>query len=134
MNRSIATASLLVWTAFASPAFSAEKAVEAAAESRLALASLAPPGRCAEPRVTATAPAESYPVAGPVSSLFDPRDVAASPLESELQQPGPPSARALVRPGACDQPGAGCGASAVAAPAVVVPPVTPGVRPPRSTR
>lgn len=95
-------------------------------------AALAPPGQCAEPRTAAGAgTGESFAVVGPISSLFDPRDVAAAPPETGLGQQGPPDARALVRPGACDQPGSGCGAVAPTRPEVVVPPILPGVRPPR---
>jgi len=93
---------------------------------------LAPPGQCAEPRAAAGAGAgESFAVVGPTSSLFDPRDVAAAPPESGPRSQGPPDARALVRPGSCDQPGSGCGAVVPTRPEVVVPPIDPGVRPPR---
>jgi hypothetical protein len=121
MNRSIATAFLALWIALAAgPA--------RAAEARPAVA---PPGRCAEPRAAgqARADASAYPVTGPVSSLFDPRDVAAGP-PAGVQPPQPPTARALIRPGPCDQPGSGCGLRTSTV--VEVPPVSPGVRPPRA--
>jgi hypothetical protein len=124
MLRSIAAAALLILMASSSPAL--------AADGRPAVA---PPGLCAEPRAAAAdARAEAYPVAGPLSSLFDPVDVAAGPVESGPRRPGPPSARALVRPGACDQPGSGCGPSPVRTRVIEVPPVTPGVPPPGAFR
>ena len=121
MIRSIATASLSILLTF-SAAFAAD-----------ARPAVAPPGRCAEPRAVADAPAEAYPVVGPISSLFDPVDVAAGPPEIGPRRPGPPAPRAMVRPGACDQPGAGCGASPARTRVIEVPPVTPGVRPPGAT-
>ncbi len=126
MTRPIALVLLLVPIAFAS-----------AARAEGSRPELAPPRPCAEPRAAANAAAavaaEAYPVAGPVSSLFDPRDVAAGPPGGGPQRPQPPTARTLVRPGPCDQPGAGCGA-AVSSSVIEVPPVSPGVRPPRDSR
>ncbi len=120
MIRSITTSFLLLSIALAGPALAAG-----------ARPVVAPPGRCAEPRAAGQAPADAYPVAGPVSSRFDPLDVAAGPSTGALR-PQPPTARALVRPGPCDQPGAGCGASAQTASVIEVPPVSPGPRPPRA--
>ena len=131
MIRSIFKATVLVWLAVVAPA-----TVEAE-ESR---AALAPPGRCAEPRMAAGpgGAGDGFAVTGPVSSLFDPLDVAAGPAGNDLRRPLPPDARALVRPGSCDQPGSGCGAALstrlAPPPVVVVPPVTPGIRPPRAPR
>ncbi len=122
MMRSIATGFVLAVLGFASPAL--------ADESRPAVA---PPGRCAEPRAAVDARGDSdFSVVGPVSSLFDPLDVAANQSEgdSRLAQ-APQPVRPLARPGACDQPGSGCGAAFETRPTVVVPPVEPGVRPPR---
>lgn len=134
MMRSIGKAAVLVWFAVVVP-----ERVEAEG-SRTALA---PPGLCAEPRVAAGAAADGagrvgddFAVAGPVSSLFDPLDVAAGPTENGLQRQAPPDARTLVRPGSCDRPGSGCSAALAVRPTpppVVVPPITPGVRPPRAT-
>ncbi len=121
MIRSIATASLLI--------FASTSAALAADASR----SVAPPGPCAEPRAVADARAEAYPVVGPLSSLFDPLDVAAGPLERGPRSPGPSEARERIRPGACEPPGAGCGASPARVRVIEVPPVTPGVRPPGAT-
>lgn len=118
MIRSIATVSLSVLLT---------SSAALAADARPAVA---PPGRCAEPRSVADVRAEAYPVVGPIGSLFDPLDVAAGPPESGPRRPGPPAARAMVRPGACDQPGAGCGASPARVRVIEVPPVIPGVRPP----
>ncbi len=122
MMRSIATGFVLAVIGFASPAL--------ADESRPAVA---PPGRCAESRAAVDARGDSdFSVVGPVSSLFDPLDVAANQSEgdSRLAQ-APQPVRPLARPGACDQPGSGCGAAFGTRPTVVVPPVEPGVRPPR---
>lgn len=124
MMRSIATGFVLVVLWLSLPAL--------ADESRPAVA---PPGRCAEPRAAAGAQGDSdFSVVGPVSSLFDPLDVAANQSEgnSRLAQ-APPPVRPLARPGACDQPGSGCSAAFGTRPTVVVPPVEPGVRPPRGS-
>lgn len=126
--RTIIKAAVLVWLALVAPA------TVGAEESRPALA---PPGPCAEPR-TAAGPdgvGDDFAVAGPIASLFDPLDVAAGPTGSGLQRQAPPDARTLVRPGSCDRPGSGCSAALSTRPAppvVVVPPITPGVRPPRA--
>lgn len=126
----IIKAVVLVWLAVVAP-----ETVEAE-ESRPALA---PPGRCAEPW-TAAGPGgvgDDFAVVGPLSSLFDPLDVAAGPTGNGLQRQAPPDARTLVRPGSCDRPGSGCSAALSTRPAppvVVVPPITPGVRPPRAPR
>lgn len=120
MVRSITTTCLLLSIALAGPALAAG-----------ARPVVAPPGRCAEPRAAGEARADAYPVAGPVSSLFDPLDVAAGPPAGALRLQ-PPTARALVRPGPCDQPGAGCGASAQTTSVVEVPPISPGPRAPRA--
>ena len=126
MTRSIAAGFVLTFFALVSPVSAG------ATEGQSALA---PPGRCAEPlRAAVSGAGEGYAVVGPVSSLFDPRDVAAGPPESALQRPLPPNARALVRPGSCDQPGAGCGAVLPTRTEVVVPPIDLGVRPPRAPR
>jgi hypothetical protein len=128
--RTIIKAAVLVWLALVAPA------TVGAEESRPALA---PPGPCAEPR-TAAGPGgvgDDFIVAGPIASLFDPLDVAAGPTGSGLQRQAPPDARTLVRPGSCDRPGSGCSAALSTRPAppvVVVPPITPGVRPPRASR
>jgi len=126
--RTIIKAGVLVWLAVVAPA------TVGAEESRVALA---PPGLCAEPRVASGADGDGddFAVAGPVSSLFDPLDVAAGPTGSGLQRQAPPDARTLRRPGSCDRPGSGCSATVSARPTppvVVVPPITPGVRPPRA--
>lgn len=102
--------------------------VASADESRPALA---PPGRCAEPWKAADLNGgDDFSVVGPVSALFDPRDVAAGPVggDAVLAQ-APPSGRALVRPGSCDQPGSGCGLASGVRGTVTVPPVEPGTRP-----
>lgn len=100
---------------------------------------VAAPGPCAEPRDAADRRAAAdFDVAGPAAALFDPIDVAAGP-EGGLsgadglagRRPPPPEARALVRPGACDQPGSGCTAAIASRPTVVVPPVVPGTGPPQ---
>lgn len=97
---------------------------------------VAQPGPCAEPRGAQAGYGDpDFDVAGPATALFDPVDVAAGPeVEGLRLRPAPPEARGMVRPGACDQPGSGCGAAAPLAPAVVVPPVDPGTRPPRGGR
>lgn len=68
---------------------------------------LAPPGVCAEPReaVIGVAPPSVSNMIGPLSSLFSPSAVSAAPPPPSRP---PPSAARTVRPGACDQPGAGC--------------------------
>ncbi len=120
MIRPIAAVSFLFLMGSAYPA--------PAADGRLAVA---PPGLCAEPRgAAADARAEAYPVVGPLSSLFDPVDVAAGPVESGPRRAAPSATRAMVRPGACDQPGAGCGPNPVRARVIEVPPVIPGSPPP----
>ncbi len=131
MMRTIIKACVLVWLTVVAPA---------TVEAKESQPALAPPGRCAEPR-TAAGPdgsGDDFVVAGPVSSLFDPLDVAAGSTGDDLRRAAPPDARALVRPGSCDQPGSGCGAvlstRPTPPPVVVVPPVTPGVRPPRAPR
>lgn len=100
---------------------------------------VAAPGPCAEPRDAADRRAAAdFDVVGPAVALFDPIDVAAGP-EGGLpgadglagRRPAPPEARALVRPGACDQPGSGCTAAIASRPTVVVPPVVPGTGPPQ---
>ncbi len=122
MMRSIATGLVLVFVGVASTA--------SAGESRPAVAA---PGRCAEPRAAANARGDDgFSVVGPVSSLFDPTDVAAGPAGGDsLLVQAPPSGRPLARPGACDQPGSGCGAPSATRSVVTVPPVEPGTRPPR---
>ena len=122
MSRSIATAVLVLPLSLASSPAPADEARPA----------VAPPGPCAEPRVAGGGAADGYAVAGPVASLFDPRDVAAGPPEGGPQRPQPPTA--LVRPGPCDQPGAGCGASRSTSTVIEVPPIGSGVRPPRAAR
>ena len=99
-----------------------------AGESRPAVA---PPGRCAEPLKAADLrDGASASVVGPVSALFDPRDVAAGPPGVDpLVAQAPPSGRPLARPGACDQPGSGCGLASTTRSVVTVPPVEPGTRP-----
>jgi hypothetical protein len=89
MMRTIIKAVVLVWLAVVAP-----ETVEAE-ESRPALA---PPGRCAEPRVAAgpDGVGDDFAVAGPLSSLFDPLDVAAGPTGNGLQRQAPPDARTLV--------------------------------------
>ena len=88
---------------------------------------LAPPGPCAERRVTAAGSDMSgFSIVGPVGSLFSPVDVAARPAAS-VRLP-PPSPSALIRPGPCDQPGTGCGLTSVPG-ADVNPPALPGRRP-----
>ena len=98
---------------------------------------LAAPGRCAEPRSAVDLRVDdAFPVAGPVAALFDPVDVAANPLASDprfsVARPG--GAQAPVRPGACDQPAAGCGGVQAVQSVVTVPPIIPGTRPPRAPR
>lgn len=123
MLRLITAASIVILVAPSVPA--------RASDDRLAVA---PPGLCAESRVAAAdARAEAYPVVGPIASFFDPVDVAAGPVESGPRPPGPPPTRAMVRPGACDQPGAGCAASPVRVRVIEVPPVVPGPPPPGSS-
>ena len=124
MTQSITACFLVAFFALVSPV--------SAGATEGPLAALAAPGQCAEPRSAAASDAgEDFAVVGPVSSLFDPRDVAAGPPASAVQGPLPPNARAFVRPGSCDQPGSGCGAVLSTRTEVVVPPVDPGVRPPR---
>ncbi|MFO0688456.1 MAG: hypothetical protein U0900_07100 [Myxococcota bacterium] len=83
---------------------------EPAREPRPAVAA---PGPCAEPRAAVDArTGDDFSVVGPVAALFDPIDVAAAPgIEGDagLRMPNP-IARPMTRPGACDQPGSGCGA------------------------
>jgi hypothetical protein len=98
---------------------------------------LAAPVRCAEPRSAVDLRVDdAFPVAGPVAALFDPVDVAANSLAGDprfsVARPG--GAQALVRPGACDQPGAGCGGVQAVQSVVTVPPIIPGTRPPRAPR
>lgn len=100
---------------------------------------LAAPGRCAEPRDAVDARVQDdFDVVGPATALFDPIDVAAGPPgpdpvggDDPRLRPQPPLPRPLARPGACDQPGSGCGAALPSRPVVTVPPVIPGDRPPR---
>jgi len=121
MHRPRLALALLGLLAFALPAF--------AGESRPAVAA---PGPCAEPRIAADTRRDDFAVAGPVSALFDPVDVAASPADVDAHpRIEPPTIRPLTRPGSCDQPGSGCGVALSTRPQVVVPPVVPGVRPPR---
>ncbi len=110
----------------------AGSATDAAAADDRGKRAIAPPGPCAEPREAAYGAAPSGPetsafsVVGPLDSFFDPRDVAAAPGPPITRQ-GPPTAAALIRPGACDQPGAGCGAAPQGF--LVNPPFEPGKRP-----
>ncbi len=84
---------------------------------------LAPPGPCAEPReaVVGAPPPSASSMVGPLSSFFSPSAVAAAATAAPRP---PPSAARSIRPGACDNPGAGCAARSPA-----VPVVRPGDRP-----
>lgn len=89
-------------------------------------ANLAPPGPCAEKReALRVAAPSSFSVVGPLQPFFNPADVAAAPAVAMRPVPAPPSA--MPRPGACDQPGAGC--SQTPRMPVVNPPIIPGTRP-----
>ena len=94
-------------------------------------AKLAPAGPCAEPReaVGAVAPS-SFSVVGPLQALFSPADVAAAPASPGQ---GVPAAAGMIRPGPCDQPGAGCAqlANPVARQTAggAANPIVPGARP-----
>ncbi len=92
---------------------------------------LAPAGSCAEPReaLLGVAPSglSSFSVVGPLQSFFSPADVAAAPAPPSRPTPMAPL---VARPGACDQPGAGCAVppvSRMASPPIAV----PGTRPSR---
>jgi hypothetical protein len=102
-----------------------------AASAGEARPAVAPPGRCAEPwKAADLRGGGDFSVVGPVSALFDPRDVAAGPVGgAPLVAQAPPSGRAIARPGSCDQPGSGCGLASGARGTVTVPPVEPGTRP-----
>lgn len=119
-----------VATAGAALAGPADQAGAADGASRPAVAAAGP---CAEPREARAGVGDpDFDVAGPATALFDPIDVAAGPAVDPLAlRPAPPTARGIPRPGACDQPGSGCGAAVPSRSVVVVPPVDPGTRPPR---
>lgn len=123
----IRAAGAIALIAMAGPAFA--EGTERPAEARPAVA---PPGQCAEPRAAVDArTGDAFSVVGPVATLFDPVDVAAAPpLGGDATlRPAPPTARPLVRPGACDQPGSGCSAP-TASGIVVEPPAGGGDGPP----
>lgn len=134
MKRSIVLAWAGLCLALALPAQADERsdlnADERAEEARPAVA---PPGQCAEPRTASDARGgDGFSVVGPVAELFDPIDVAAGPgIEGDSSlRPPMPTARPMARPGACDQPGSGCGAAQPSG-IVIEPPVGGGDLPPR---
>lgn len=111
----------------AEPVLRAERAARGP-ESRPALAA---PGRCAEPRRAVDArTGDGFSVVGPVAALFDPVDVAGGPAEGSGFLVARPTARPLVRPGACDQPGSGCRAAIETTRVVEPPPIDPNDPPP----
>ena len=93
---------------------------------------VAPAGPCATSREAisgssqSSGPSSPLSIVGPLGAFFNPADVAAAPVIASRPAP---SAAAMLRPGACDNPGAACGLTPVLTRGFGVPLIVGGTRP-----